>query len=410
MKTRDSVKLAFVSITQRGVRSWLTIVGVVIGIAALISLVGIGQGVTQSITSQLDDLGADLLTITPGVRRAQAVHGPGALRSSSDVTAATLDERDTMAIKRVPGVDEVGASVSGRLDVKYLNEEASLTVTGVDPRPWKEMTTYEIEEGRFLNPSDPNSVIIGSSVATSVFARELVLNSQIEIEGKMFKVVGILKESGGFSSNGNSIIITLDSADSLLESDGEYNKIEVKVVDADAIEEITEKIEAQLMLSRGVTESSKDFTVFSSASLSDRVAEMTATMTMFMAAIASISLLVGALGIANTMYMSVMERTRQIGVMKSLGSTDAEILRLFVIESAFLGTVGGIIGIFVGFLISWFISSVGVRMLMGQMTSVISPGMVVFALIFSMVVGTLSGVLPAKKAAAMDPVDALRYE
>lgn len=413
MKLKDSMKLSFISLTQRGMRSALTVLGIVIGIAALISLVGVGQGVAKSIEAQFNALGADVLTITAGASRAIGFSRNPHSVELTETTSITSEDRpslgkiDWLVIQNTQGVETVNPQISSQADVEYLNEEISLSIRGVDPQGWKDITTEELALGRFLNPTDPTSVIIGSQIASDIFTQELTLNSQISIDGGIFRVVGIL-ETG---NNDKSIIMTLDAADSLFESDGEYSNIRAKVLEGYELAPVVTSIENNLRISRSVLEDDEDFTVSSPEFISDRLEEMTATMSIFMGAIASIALLVGAIGIANTMYMSVMERTRQIGVFKSLGMTDSEIMNLFLFESAFLGLVGGIIGIFVGYIIAGIISAIGMRLGPGgTMTPYIPIQLVIFALCFSVITGALSGFFPARKAARMVPVEALRYE
>ena len=414
MKTMSTIRLAFISLTQRGVRSALTVLGIVIGIAALISLVGIGQGATMSIEDRLTSFGSDVLTITAGTTKAISFrknpHASVIKTASSSSSDPVLEYIDLIIIQSVPGVKIVNPKVSERADVSYLNEDVSLTITGVNPQAYKELTTDELADGRFLISSDSNSVVIGKGVATSIFEQDLTLNSQITIEGKIFKVVGILTPSG-VSGSDSIVIVNIDTVDSLFELEGEYTSLEVKIDDEDRIEEISKEIEEKLRLARSVTETTQDFTISSMASVSESIGEMTDTLNIFMGAIAGISLLVGALGIANTMYMSVMERTRLIGVYKSLGMTDSEVLKLFVFESAFLGFVGGVIGIFIGYIIAGLISAIGMRMGPGgTMTPHITMGLVGFALFFSIITGTISGIFPARKASKLEPVEALRYE
>ena len=250
-------------------------------------------------------------------------HGSSTTETISTVSddSPTLEKMDVLIIQNTPGVEAVNPQITDRAEVSYLNEKATISIIGVDPQGWRDITTDELASGRFLNPTDPTSVIIGDKIANSMFTEALTLNSQISIDDEIFRVVGII-ESG---NSDNSIFMTLDAADSLFEADGEYSSIQAKVVAEYDVPTVVESLEQNLRISRSVSEDDEDFTVSSPEFISDRLEEMTATMSIFMGAIASIALLVGAIGIANTMYMSVMERTRQIGVFKSLGMTDSEI-------------------------------------------------------------------------------------
>ncbi|MDY6959811.1 MAG: FtsX-like permease family protein, partial [Halobacteriota archaeon] len=223
-------------------------------------------------------------------------------------------------------------------------------------------------------------------------------------------------KSGGMGGGDRTIYMPEDSAREILDLDldtDQFSSIQVKVEDTDSVDEITKSIEERLMASRHVTEDTKDFTIISAQAMQETISEVVGTMNMFLAGIAAISLLVGAIGIANTMFMSVMERTRQIGILKALGTTNFEIMKLFVIESAIIGLIGGLLGIFAGFIGSGIVSLMGVMMMGaggGGMEVIISPGLIIFAMVFSIVIGVISGILPARSAANLQPVDALRYE
>ena len=420
MKNTDIFKLSVNSLTQRGLRSWLTILGIIIGVAAVVAILSMGAGMEESVSSQLGGLGADIVTITPGFNRAVGFrgHGEGSRDMGASGTDGNLTVRDIQIIKSVSGVDLVNGIVSGRADVTYLAETASLSVKGVDPLIWSEMTTTsELESGRYLSTGDGNVVVIGNSIAEETFKQPLLTNTQIEIEGKSFRIVGILEKSG---MDDGTIFMPSDQARIILEDfeSDQFSSIEVKVSDtgtedSEYVLEVTEKIEEKLLLSRHVTEDKKDFTITSSQATQEMVSEMMGTMNMFLGGIAAISLLVGAIGIANTMFMSVMERTRQIGVLKALGTTNNEVMKLFLIESGIIGFLGGLIGIFFGIIASGMLTLLGGGMApgaRGEMVTVVEPELIMFAMVFTIVIGIISGLIPARSAANLEPVDALRYE
>ena len=424
MKNTDILKLSVNSLTQRGLRSWLTILGIIIGVAAVVAILSMGAGMEKSISSQLGGLGADIVTITPGFNRAVGFrgHGGGFGEMEGAGSDSNLTVKDIQIIKSVSGVDLVNGIVSGRADVAYLAETASLSVKGVDPLIWSEMTTTsKLDSGRYLSAGDGNVVVIGNSIAEETFKQPLLTSTQIEIEGKSFRIVGILEKSGMAD---RTIFMPASQARTILEGfeSDQFSSIEVKVSDTDTdadavwseyIIEVTDKIEEKLMFSRHVTEDTKDFTITSSQAIQEMVSEMLGTMNMFLGGIAAISLLVGAIGIANTMFMSVMERTRQIGVLKALGTTNNEIMKLFLIESAIIGFMGGLMGIFFGITASGMLSYMGSRMMAGPgggMTTVVEPELILFAMAFSIIIGIISGLIPAMRASELQPVEALRYE
>ena len=420
MKFNDTVKLSMNSLSHRGLRSWLTILGIVIGVAAVVAILSLGSGMQQAISSQLGGLGADIVTVSPGFSRAFGM-GFGERAGETATKNQNLTDRDMQIVKSVSGVQFVNGIVSGRATVSYLAESATVSVEGVDPLSWKEMTTSELDSGRYLMPGDANVVVVGNRIANGMFKQPLLLNAQISIGGKSFRIVGILKQSGGISAmgGGDSMIFMPTSAAREVIEDinaNQFSSIQVKVADPDSAGEVAGSIEQRLMLSRHVTNDTKDFTVTSAQAMQETVSSVMGTLTLFLSGIAAISLLVGAIGIANTMFMSVMERTRQIGTLKALGATNFEIMKLFLFESAMIGLIGGLMGVFVGFIASGTISELGIRLTgIGARTgisslTIITPQLVIFAIGFSVLIGIVSGLLPARRASKLQPVEALRYE
>ncbi|MEM5773151.1 MAG: ABC transporter permease [Candidatus Aenigmatarchaeota archaeon] len=420
MRISDALSFSVRNLSQRGLRSWLTILGIVIGIAAVISILSVGEGMRESISSQLSGLGGDLITISPGATRARGEFADVRtfFQARFGGAIAKLNDKDIQIIKSIPEVKYVSGMISGRAELSYLGEKVYVLVQGVDPAVWKDIINLEVEEGRNLMPGDVNAIVLGNYVANRMFKSPIPLNSQISVAGKSFRVVGILKAStgvGGMIGIDNSIYMPLTSAKNVLNiSSNEYNSILVKVSNVEDVDEVEERIDKLLMLSRKVTENTKDYTITSVKSIQERVLSVMGTLNFFLAGIAAISLIVGAVGIANTMFMSVMERTRQIGTLKALGATDGEVMLLFLIESGLIGLVGGLIGIFFGFIVSGIISEIGIRMLgmsgMAQTVVYIPLQLVLFTLAFSVLIGILSGLLPARRAAKLQPVEALRYE
>jgi putative ABC transport system permease protein len=309
---------------------------------------------------------------------------------------------------------------AGRVEVKYLSESVRVSAEGIDPLTWSDITTSTVESGRFLNYGESNSVLFGYSVANEMFDKPLTVNTQIKIESKTYKIVGILSQSGtgNFGGDDRSIFMTLEAARSLndeIDPDA-YSSIQLKITNTDQADEIITNVENALYASRMVTEDTKDFTVTSPTSMLETVTSTMQTLSFFLIGIAAISLLVGAIGIANTMFMSVMERTRLIGILKSLGSKNSEVMKLFITESGIIGLMGGLLGIFLGLILVGFISSAGLTLMgmgrMGTNTSVatVTPELILFALFFSTVIGIVSGLIPARKAAKLQIVEAMRSE
>jgi putative ABC transport system permease protein len=420
MKLNKSLKLAVNILAHSKLRSWLTIIGIVIGIAAVVAIVSIGEGMQQNVESHLGGLGADLITISPGGGRASAGFrggppgGPGGRETSTNTEAENLTKRDVQVLQSVDGVALIQGTVSGQGEVYYLGEKATVSIEGVDPLVWKKMTTSELESGRFLGPSDYNVVVVGNSIAENTFKQPLVVNRMITIEDKAFKIVGILQESGSFGGNDRTIIMPIDAARDTLEGVGEdeFDSISIKAANADEVDQIMEDAEQKLLISRHLTENTKDFRISSSKSMQETMSDITQTMSLFLEAIAAVSLLVGSVGIANTMFTSVLEKTKEIGIMKAIGARNGDIMMIFLLNSAIVGLVGGLLGICLGTGISSLLPLLGMRMMGmgGEMTTVVTPMLLIYAILLAIGIGVAAGVIPAYRASKLKPVDALRYE
>ncbi|MBU4077654.1 MAG: ABC transporter permease, partial [Euryarchaeota archaeon] len=378
MKTYDIFKLSLSHVRKSKMRSWLTIIGIVIGVAAIVAIISIGDGLQASVQKSLGSLGADLITVSPGYSRATgAGHEPGP-QGGGGVSTVNLTDKDLNVIKQVSGVILVNGMVSGRSDMILGNEKTSVSISGVDISVWRSIVTTELESGRYLQPGDSNAIVIGYSLAHNVFLQPITQNRPVTIGGKTFKVVGIFAQSGGFGGTDNAVYMPADPARDVITETVERNhftSITVKIADQDLADIVKADMEQKLMMSRHVNSRTRDFTVTAFASIQQQISSVFQAITLFLGAIAAVSLLVGAVGIANTMFMSVMERTRQIGLLKSLGATDNEVMKLFLIESGLFGVVGGVIGVTTGILISVLISSIGLQMMGpgGTMSTVVSP-------------------------------------
>lgn len=426
MKPSKSFKLALNILRHSKVRSWLTIIGIVIGVASVVAIMSIGAGMQIALESRLGGLGADIITISPGASRAfggfrdfaEGPSGASAIGStgSSASEAKNLTVKDIQALKAVDNVDIVTGTVSGRGEVYYLAEKTTVSVTGIDPVAWKEITTSTLSSGRFLGAGDYNMILVGNRLATRTFKQSLSVNRVITIEGVSFKIAGILNESGGMIGGGsdNGIIMPIEAARAVLSDVGpnEFDSIIVKVKDSNLVEETMSDIDAKLMLTRHVTNRTKDYSVTSSVAMQATISSTLESVTLFLAAIAAVSLLVGAVGIANTMFTTVLERTKQIGIMKAIGAKNRDIMMIFMMNSALVGLVGGVIGLVIGSVASLFVA---LPMMGGGgrgmgVENVVTPQLMLFALSIAVGIGILAGLIPAYRASKLKPVDALRYE
>lgn len=416
MRFKKSFQLALNILIHSKLRSWLTIIGIIIGIGAVVSIVSISQGAQQQLESQLGSLGADILTVTPGMSRAKNFGGgfagggrPEDLQgTTSSSTEKNLTQKDILTIRTVENVNVVMGTISGRQDATYLSKTASVSIVGVDPLYWKEITTEELSSGRLLSSGDSTSIVIGENLATTTF-EGIPLNSKLTIEGKSFTIIGILE-------SGSTIYMPISIARTTLEDVGtdEFHSISIKIQDVEKSNETVNEITSKLLLSRGILDSkNQDFTISNPSAMQETMQETMSTMALFLGAIAAISLLVGGIGIANTMFTSVLEKTKEIGIMKSIGAKNKDILSIFLINSGLIGLVGGIGGIILGIIgsayVGSFLSSEG-GMMRGLSNTSITSSLLFGALFFSVAIGIIAGIIPAYRASRLNPVDALRYQ
>ena len=414
MRLSKILKHSFNMLVHSKLRSWLTIIGIFIGVAAVVAIISLGQGLQQSVNSQISGLGQDLITISSGSSRASFGGGEGGAVSNPK----QLSDRDIDALRLVPGIKYINAVVSGRATITYQSQNISVSIQGDDPALFKEFTTATIASGRFLSQGDSRAVVIGSSLASGTFKIPLQVGSLIAINSKPFRVVGILAPSSGFGGSDRTVAMTTKDARDVLGSTitlqaNEYSSITVKVSDVSLINETTTNIEDALRNSHHVAEGKEDFSVTSALALQQRFSSITGGITLFLGVIAAISLLVGGIGVANTMFTSVLEKTRDIGVMKAIGARNSDILLIFLFNSGLLGLVGGLIGALSSIPIALMIPALGVRLGAGSGPNLVVPiniGLMISAVLFSIILGMIFGAIPARRASMLNPVEALRYE
>ncbi|KGK99724.1 ABC transporter substrate-binding protein [Methanococcoides methylutens] len=410
MRYKTYLKLAANILFHSKIRSWLTIIGIVIGVGSVVTILAISDSMEEDMESRFADMDMTSLTITPGYTKASSAMGmrPGDSGGGSSADDAELTDKDVMALKLVGNVDYLYGQISGKEDVYYLGESADLSITGVDSQVWQYTTSYTAASGRLLEASDNYVAVIGDRIANDMFDQPISLNQVISINGQSVRVVGIL-ESG---DNDNGIIMPIDAAVEIIEDaeDDVFDSIIVKVDDIDNVDTVREDVEEKLMISRHVTESDRDFSVSDPEAQLESATEMMDSMSLFLAAIAGVSLVVGSVGIANTMFTSVMERTRDIGTMKAIGAKNRDILMIFLFNSAMVGVVGGVLGILLSLVLTSMLPSLGLSIMRSSMGSTLSPELIAIGISIAICVGIISGVVPAYNASKMKPVDALRYE
>ena len=396
----DEFILALRNIKEKGARSWLTIIGIFIGIAAVVALISLTQGLSQSVESEFEQAGTDTITVMAG--RSSGTGGIGMVGA----VGSYIDEDSVDTIKNVRGVDNAEPMTMEFGQVKYRGTTERVPVVGVEPELFEIFPQYSVEEGRKLRDNDRFSAVIGPKVGSDVFDDEIGLRNNLDIEGNAIRVVGIL-ESMGNPTDDRSVTIPLDTAQDMFNAQGKISMVYVSVHDSYEPSEVAEEIEEQLEDERG----EKDFSVQTMEQILDAVNNILSMVQALFVGVAAISLFVGGVGIMSTMYTSVLEKTKDIGIMKAVGARNSDVMKIFLFESGLLGLTGGVLGVIIGLSIAKGAEYVIQEFYgLGMLEVAVTPELIIGALGFSFVVGTLSGVLPARSAAKLDPVDALRSE
>ena len=402
---KDYFSLAFGNLKHRGIRSWLTILGIFIGIAAVVSLISMGQGLQEAVTGQFGSLSVDRLTIT---NKQTGFAPPGS------AVVEKLGDHDLEIIETVSGIKEVVTRLIRVVQIEY-NEVSSFTYIADLPEDkvgveWVyEAFKAEVSEGRLLKEDDYGKILLGSDFAkTKTFEKEIRAGSKIKINGESFEVAGILKPTSTFTINGAILMTNRDLTD-MLSIYGEYDLIVVQVQDKEMMEEVADDLERKFRKDRDEKIGEESFSVETPLQALGAVTNVLNIINLIVIGIAAISLLVGGIGIANTMYTSVIERTKEIGTMKAVGARNKDILTIFLIESGLLGLVGGLIGALIGLGVA-FGAAIGANQALGTqlLTVTISYPLVFGAIFFSFFMGIVSGVLPAIQASKLNVVEALR--
>ncbi|PSH00408.1 MAG: hypothetical protein BRC30_03675 [Nanohaloarchaea archaeon SW_7_46_7] len=398
----DSFRLAARNIRYRKKRSWLTILGTLVGILAIVALISIGQGLQNSVQSEFQELGGDKIYISPG---------GNSIASSFTSSTAKLTEDSLQTVKNSRGVEQALGTISARKQVRYNQETSYLSITGLPGGERssliQETNDLETTKGRFIRNTDTYSIVLTENAAENAFEDEITLRNKLDINGTEYRVVGIVEASG---RPGGSIYMETDQARELTGKEDEYDEITARISGGFTPSEVEENIREELRRSRGLEEGEEDFTTNTASDIIDSFTSQLALIRGFLVGLGAISLLVGGVGIMNTMYTSVTERTKEIGVMKAVGATNWQILRIFLIESGMIGLIGGLLGVIGGLAISYGASGIISEQVGLPMEPGASPELIFGSLAFAFVIGTVSGFFPARKAAKMNPVEALRYE
>jgi putative ABC transport system permease protein len=405
MKLQDLLQETITALNSNKARSGLTILGIVIGIGSVIAMVSIGQGASGQIQSSIEGLGSNLLTILPGVVQ------PGrGIVSSGRGAAQTLKNEDIEVLKQIAGVAYVSPELQRRFQiVAPSGNNTNSTVIGVYPE-YQQVRNVLPEQGSFIADSQVRSMgrvaVLGPTVAEDLFADSDPIGKTIRINKVNFKVVGVLasKGSAGFFNPDDTVFVPLTTMQKILAGVDYLSQIAISVESKDLMSQVQENAASALAGKHRVDPQNPDFSIMSQADISSALTQVTDTFTIFLAAVAGISLLVGGIGIMNMMLTTVTERTREIGLRKAIGAKKKDISLQFLTEAVMLTFLGGIIGVMLGWILAALVS---------QFTGIatqVSLQAVLLAFGVSAAIGIIFGYYPARRAASLNPIEALRYE
>lgn len=417
MQFRDAFKTSTRSLVHGKMRSILTMLGIVIGIASVIILMSVGQSAQNLILNQVQGIGSNLIIISPGAPSNGKFSPPA---SAQGIVITSLQQNDVNALEREPSISSVIPLVSGEGTAVYGDNNESVSFEGASANMFTAIKTDTVGEGYPFTQSDVDSdnnvAVIGPDLATTLFGANVdPINKTIQLKNISLRVVGVLQAggSGAFGANqGDIVIVPITVAQNELLGITYFSTILVQANPNYDIGFVTNRISFILQQDHGITDPNKDdFSIETQASILSLLGSITSVLTLFLAAIASISLVVGGIGIMNIMLVSVTERTREIGLRKAVGATNNDILQQFLIESVLLTFAGGVVGIAIGagivglvyFVLATFFSSLG-------WVFAFPISAVILALVVSGIAGIAFGIYPAQQAARKNPIDALRYE
>lgn len=401
-------RIALRAISANKLRSGLTVLGIIIGVAAVVALMAVGQGATSGITSQVEGMGTNLITVS----------GSRAFMPMRAAQSESLMFSDYRAIFETIGEEaKIAPYYQGNINVMYGEREANTSVTGVLSN-YDDVNEYEVGSGRFITDQDnleaAKIAVLGATTAEDLFAGLNPLGRDIKLDGKNYTVIGVLSEKGssGFTPQDEMVLVPLETAYTRIfggqtKSGGEYtiSGLAISVINADNVDSIMSEVEYILRREHGLTLTDDlVFTISSQTQMLESLSDISGTLTIMLGAIAGISLLVGGIGIMNITLVSVRERTREIGLRKAVGATREIILVQFLIETLTLSIFGGLLGVLIGSGIAWFVSSTGV------LTASVTFDTIFISFLMAVLVGIIFGLYPAFQAAGLQPIEALRYE
>jgi len=403
MDYKELITLALSNLKGNVLRTLLTMLGIIIGIASVIIIMSMGQGATASIVDRISTLGANTINVFPGNRR----RGPGAISE----TVTSLVSKDVEAIVKLEDVAAVSGVVSARTAVSYQGNNMSASINGVEA-DYQLIQSLEVDLGSFFDKSQVKGMtkvaVIGVDIVSELFEEgEEPLGKAIRVDGKSFRVVGVLEQSdaSGMSNPNEAIYIPLDTMMKTVIGQNYLGSIAVLATDSESVDGVVEDIENLLIDRHEIIDMDlKDFTIMNFQEMISTISNVTGILTTLLSGIAAISLLVGGIGIMNIMLVTVTERTKEIGLLKSIGAKNGHILNQFLLEAVVLTVTGGLIGVTIGVGISFVIAKIV------SIPFIVKISSIAIAVGVSSLVGVVFGYYPARNAAKLSPIDALRYE
>jgi putative ABC transport system permease protein len=399
----DLLEEIYTSLTSNKSRSGLTMLGIVIGIASVITMVAIGQGSTASIQSNIESLGSNLLVVSPGVQRSFG----STVRSSSSTTTLTMADAEAIT-GSIEHVNHVAPMISSRKQVVYKGNNTNTSIYGINSE-YQAVKALTVSTGSFFSDAQAENsakvAVLGPTVSETLFGTDVdPTGMKIKIGGIIFTVIGVTESKGtsGMNNADDVIYIPITVAEHYLTGSESLSSINIEVSDSKYMDQAETDVETLLLSRHKVT--TADFTIMNQADIMETMSSISGTLTLLLGAIAGISLLVGGIGIMNMMLTTVTERTREIGLRKSLGARSKDISMQFLLESMALTFIGGIIGIIIGLIASSLVSK------FGGTTTVVTLPSVLLSFFVSAGIGIVFGYYPAQRASKLNPIEALRYE